>query len=68
MGRMVRESLRNEKICSLEGKGLSTNSKLPRIFIKPVTTDKRDYRISRNFFAEKIFPGLGASSTKSSSK
>ena len=32
------------------------NSKLLRIFIKPVTTDKRNYRFSRNFFAEKIFP------------
>ena len=35
---------------------VSTNSKLPRIFNKTVTTDKRDYKFSRNFFAEKNFP------------
>jgi len=35
---------------------VSTNSKLLRIFNKTVTTDKRDYKFSQNFFAEKNFP------------
>jgi hypothetical protein len=34
---------------------VGTDSKLPKIFDKPVTTDNHDYRFSRGFFAEKFF-------------
>lgn len=47
---------------------MGTYSKLPRIFDKLVTTDKRDYLFSWFFSTEKIFPGLRSRCAKSWTK
>jgi len=44
---------RDEKTYGLGGNG-GYGFKLPRIFIKPVTTDKNDYQFS-HFFSLRIF-------------